>query len=161
MHNALRTCRLKRVRDLDAELQQGREFQGTAADPLVQGFALEQFHHDEVLAFVMIDLVDRADAGMVEGRGGPGLALKAFEHGRVLRHLRRQELDGDVPAELGVLRLVDDAHAATAELRGDLVVRDGLANHSVFWRGAGTVSRKNEVDWRAEPRGHDGWDPPE
>ena len=34
------------------------------------------------------------------------------------------------PHQLRVLGLVDDTHAALAELLGDLVVRDGLADHN-------------------------------
>jgi len=33
--------------------------------------------------------------------------------------------------QLGVLGFVDDAHAALAELLGDVIVRDRLANHGV------------------------------
>ena len=130
MDDALGTRRFKRVRDLDAELQQGRKFQGAAADAFVERLAFEKLHHDEVLALVLIDLVDRADAGMIQRGGGARFTLKALEHRGVLRHLRGQEFDGDVAAELGVLGLVDDAHAPAAELGGDPVVRDGLADHS-------------------------------
>ena len=76
-----------------------------------QRLALEQLHRDEVLALVLVDLVDGADPGVVEGGSGAGLALEALERGRVLRHLRGQELERDVAAELRVLGLVHDAHA--------------------------------------------------
>ena len=44
--------------------------------------------------------------------------------------------------QAGVLGLVDDTHAATAQLLDDAVVRDGLADHvsrKVEWAGAGQV----------------------
>jgi len=41
--------------------------------------ALQQLHNHEVTAFLTADFVDRADVGMVERRGGTGLALKALE----------------------------------------------------------------------------------
>ena len=126
----LRVRRLERVRDLDPHLQQRPELERPSPDPLAQRLALEQLHRDEVLALVLVDLVDGADAGVVEGGGGAGLALEALERGRVPRHLRGQELERDVAAELRVLGLVDDAHAAAAELRRDPVVRDRLADHS-------------------------------
>ena len=46
-----------------------------------------------------------------------------------LRHLGRQELQGDASAEAQVLRLIHDAHAAPAQLLEDPVVRDSLADH--------------------------------
>ncbi len=45
------------------------------------------------------------------------------------RQLLGQELQRDAAAELQILGLVDDAHAAAAELREDAVVRDRLADH--------------------------------
>jgi hypothetical protein len=43
--------------------------------------------------------------------------------------LRRQDLDGDQAVQVGVPGLIDDPHAALAQLLEDLVVADGLANH--------------------------------
>jgi hypothetical protein len=49
--------------------------------PLAQAVAdrlsLEQFHHDEALATMLADVVDRADVRVVQGRSGPGFALEA------------------------------------------------------------------------------------
>jgi hypothetical protein len=36
--------------------------------------AFEQFHRNKHLAIFLSDLVDRADVGMIQGRGGFGLA---------------------------------------------------------------------------------------
>ena len=38
-------------------------------------------------------------------------------------------LKRDSALDLGVQRLIDDAHPARAELLGDAVVRDGLLDH--------------------------------
>ena len=40
-----------------------------------------------------------------------------------------QEFERDEATKLGVLGLVDDAHAPAAELLDDAVMRDGLADH--------------------------------
>ena len=62
-------------------------------------------------------VVDRADVGVVQRGGRARLALEALERLRVAAELLGQELQRDAAAELRVLRLVDDAHAAAAELR--------------------------------------------
>jgi len=47
----------------------------------------------------------------------------------------RQELQGDKATQFDILGLVDDTHAATAELLDDAVVRDGLPDHWVAMLG--------------------------
>ncbi|MGH7494780.1 MAG: hypothetical protein ACREOO_20605 [bacterium] len=47
----------------------------------------------------------------------------------VAAQLRRQEFEGNEALELGVFGFVDDAHAATAELFEDFVMRNGLTKH--------------------------------
>jgi hypothetical protein len=59
---------------------------------------------------------------MVQGGGGPGLALEAFNGGAVARELVRQDLDGDAPSESDVLGEIDDAHAAAANLFEDSIM---------------------------------------
>ncbi len=41
----------------------------------------------------------------------------------------RQELERDCAFEFGVLGLLDDTHAAFAELGDEFVMRDGRTNH--------------------------------
>ena len=77
---------------------------------------------------LLADVVNGADVGMVESGGGLGFALEAAESLRVSGDLVGQELQGDEAAELNVLGLVDDTHAAAAEFLDDAVVRDGLAD---------------------------------
>ncbi len=78
---------------------------------------------------MLVDVVDRADVGVLERGGRAGLALKPLERLSVAGQLLGQELQRHAAAELQVLGLVDDAHAAAAELRDDAVVGDGLADH--------------------------------
>ena len=79
MDDPLRVGRLEGVRDLGPEVQQRGEVDGPAPDPLRERLALEELHGDEVLALVLVDRVDGADPGVVEGRGRAGLALEALE----------------------------------------------------------------------------------
>jgi hypothetical protein len=65
---------------------------------------------------------------VVEGGGGAGLALEQFHRARVLRHLGGKELQRDAAAEAQVLRLVNDAHPAAAQLLEDAVVGDDAAD---------------------------------
>ena len=61
-------------------------------------------------------IVDGADVGVVERRGGPGLTLKAFQGLRSAGQLFRQELQRHPPTEVQVFGFVDDTHTAAAEL---------------------------------------------
>ena len=65
---------------------------------------------------VLLDGVHGADARVIERRGSPRLALEALQHGRVARQLGREELERHAAPEPRVLGLVDDPHAAGAEL---------------------------------------------
>ena len=81
------------------------------------------------MAFVLADVVDRADVGVVQRRSGPGLGAEAVDrlvgHGSVFG----DKLDGHLTAEAGILPSIHDPHAASSELRDDLVVGDGASDH--------------------------------
>ena len=98
-------------------------------DALLQRLSFEQLHGDKRVAPVLVNIVDRADVGMVEGGGGLGFALEALERLMVLGHLLRQEFERHKAVELGVLSFVDDTHSSAAELLQDAVVGDGCAGH--------------------------------
>jgi len=57
-------------------------------------------------------------------------ALKAFQGLAVLGKMFGEELQGDEPAELGILGLVDHTHAAATQLLEDAVMRNALAYHA-------------------------------
>src|SRR5437763_4181800 len=63
---------------------------------------------------------------MLEGAGGLGFTLEALEQVRVIGKVAGHHLDGDRPADTGVNRLIDDAHAAFAEHVGDVVLPNFL-----------------------------------
>src|SRR6267143_1622908 len=75
------------------------------------------------------DLVDGANVGMIQCRGGLGLTLEASEHLRVACDVFGKELQRDETMEASILGLVDDSHTAATELLDDVVMRDGLADH--------------------------------
>jgi hypothetical protein len=66
--------------------------------------------------------------GVVQGCGGFRFAQEALLGFFVVEQMFCQELQRDRALQLCVLGLVDDAHAALAELLDDLVVTDGGAD---------------------------------
>jgi len=80
-------------------------------------------HRDEELVVVLADFVDLHHVGVVQ----LGECLRLSEHALALFRgdaIVVQDFDGDVAAELGVVGAVDDAHAAGADLFGDLEAAD-------------------------------------
>jgi len=59
--------RFERVRDLRPEVEERAEVERSLPDPLRERLSLQQLHRDELLALVLVDRVDGADAGVVEG----------------------------------------------------------------------------------------------
>ena len=104
---------------------------------------LDELHAEVALAVVLADLVDRDDARVVEQRDGLGLVLEPPQLGVVGQHAGLDHLEGDGPVEADLPGLVDDAHAAAAQLLLDLVVAEvadsETAGQSV--RGVATIGR--------------------
>ena len=136
VHDAPGVRRLEGVGDLDAHGEQVLQVERrTPRHHLCERLAFEQLHDDEVLPLVLLDREDRADAGMVQRRGGARLALEALERRSVLGELGGQELQRDAAAEARVLRLVDDAHPAASEAAHDGVMGDALPDQGIHWTG--------------------------
>ena len=68
---------------------------------------------------------------MIDGREQARLALEAVHPIAIGREGRRQDLDGDVATEFAIAGAVDLAHAAFAQLRGDLVIGKSAADEVV------------------------------
>ncbi len=105
------------------------DVQRLARNAVFEGEPLENFHDDEVLAFVLVHVVDGADVRMVEGRGGAGFALEALGCQAILGKLFGEELEGDEAAKSNVFRFIHHSHAAATQLFDNAVMRDGSANH--------------------------------
>ena len=86
--------------------------------------------YDERTAVMFADIVDGANARMIQRRRGPRLALESLQSLPVAGKLFRQKLQGHAAFKPQVFALIDDTHAATAQLRSDLVMRNDCANHS-------------------------------
>jgi hypothetical protein len=112
-----------------ADVDEVMDFELTGGQALAERLPFHQLHHDERVALVLADVVDGADVGVVQCRRGAGLGAEAVDrlvgHGRVFG----DELDGHLTAEPGILPSIHDPHAASSELREDLVVGDGASDH--------------------------------
>src|SRR5207302_10180813 len=86
------------------------------SDSRGQRLALDELHGVEMDAALAADRVDGHDVRVMQMGGGPGLVLEALQLPRIERQGKRQHLQGDAPAEGQLFSLVDDAHAAAADL---------------------------------------------
>ena len=125
VHDSLRMGRIEAVGDLNADLQELRDFDRFGGDSVLESLALEQFHGDERPTLELSDVVNRADVGIVERRRGARLAAKPLDRLGVLGDVVGKKLERNIPAEPVVSGLVDHAHPTPAQLFQDAVVRNG------------------------------------
>ena len=91
---------------------------GSGVERLAQARAMDEFHGDEGLPLVEREVIDRDDVGMGAAGGRLGFTPEAFDvigAGGAAHQLGRDQLYGDRPADVGVVRLEDLAHAADAD----------------------------------------------
>ena len=77
---------VERIGDLAADVDDLADRQGRTAQPVREAGSLDVLHGDEGHSGRLADLVNRADVGMAEGRGGARLALEARQEGRITRN---------------------------------------------------------------------------
>jgi hypothetical protein len=129
MDDAFAVRRIERVGDLHRQFQQlflGNRSRGQA---VLEGLACQHFHDNEKLAVEFRDLVNGADAGMVQRRRGPRFAPESLQSLWVLSEILGQEFEGNVTAEVQILGFIDHTHPAAANLLNDAVMRNGLVDH--------------------------------
>ena len=89
VHNPFRVRRLECIGDLTRRVEELAHLEPLPREPVCQRLALEQLHHDKVLAFVLLDRIDGANTRVIQRRCGPRLALKSLERLRIMRQLVR------------------------------------------------------------------------
>ncbi len=128
MHDALGVRGIETIRDLNADLEQLGDFDGSPGDAMLQRLPLEQLHGDERPALEFADVINRANIRMIQSRSSPRLAAESLDGLRVLRNIVRKEFQSYIAAEPRILGLVNHAHPAAAKLLDDVVVGDGAPN---------------------------------
>ena len=77
---------------------------------------------------MLADIVNGADIWAVQGRGGLSFTLETGKRLGIPSNVVGEELECNKTVKPRVSGLVDHAHAATAQLFNNAVVRDGLAD---------------------------------
>ena len=98
---------------------------------LGQAVAVDEFQGEVRPPFRLADVIDLDDVGMPQAGHGLGFLAKALELLRPRVRPGQDHLQGHEPIEPDLPGLVDDTHAAAAELAEDLVIGDHrrLARH--------------------------------
>ena len=116
------SCAFERFRDLLGDGQRFFDRYGSIAFHALCSVSLgNQFHDQGMRGAGLFEAVDRGNVGMIQRRQHFRFALKTRDPLAIMRHCFRQDFDGHVAPELGVLRLIHLAHAARANLRADFV----------------------------------------
>jgi hypothetical protein len=83
-----------------------------ADNGVFQRLAFEHLHNDEWAAVVLVNVVNRADVGMIQSRGGTRLSLQLLDGRAVEWQFLWQKLECDKAAEFQVFGLVNHSHAS-------------------------------------------------
>ena len=149
---------IERVGDLNGDRHDAGNLQRSLLHEVTQRLAFHELHGDERQSvFGLADVVHDADVRMIERRSGFGLGQEPLPAVRIVRQIRRQELDRRLPVETCVFRQEHFPHPACAEPGGDAIVANRLADHQICvlwfsrdaqgdfaWRLSSPVSSQSE-----------------
>ena len=77
--------RLQTLRRLDGDIERVLQCERSGLDFRFEALTLDEGHHNEGLAFDLIDFMNRADVGVVEGRRRFGFPSEAGPYFRVIQ----------------------------------------------------------------------------
>src|SRR5215471_5618485 len=127
-------CCIQSARNISRNAQKLFEFHWAARDHMLQCLAVQEFHGDERLRFMLSDFVNGADIWMIQCGSCSCFSPEAFESLQVVGKMFREELQRDEAAQIGIFGFVNHTHSSAAELFENAVVRNGLANQGLgFW----------------------------
>ena len=121
MDDASLVRRFERLRDLLRDGQRLIERNRSLRNAVGQCRPFDQLQHERPHAVRVFKPVDRGDIGVIEGGEQVRLAIEAGQAFRIAREDPRQDLDGDLSAQLRIVPAVDLAHAARAQPSLNLV----------------------------------------
>jgi len=128
VNDALRVSGVKSVGDFDANIEQNFHVKRATLDEMLESLTVEKFHGDERFSIFVANVIDGADAGVVQGGGGLRFPLETCQRLRIVSHFIGKEFQGNKTVQARVFGFVHDTHAAPAELLDNAVMRDGLAD---------------------------------
>src|SRR5271166_4275487 len=116
MDDALLMRRVESVGDLNRDVEQAVGREGSPfRDTVAQRFPFQQWHHQKRLARMLSEFMDRADIGMIQSGGGARFPFKSLHRLGIVSKLFGKKLDSNAAAQPEIFRLVNHAHAATAQ----------------------------------------------
>src|SRR4029077_15885934 len=127
--DGFRVGRIESVGNLVAIIGNAFDIQGLSGNAVLEGLSFKDLHDNEVLAFKLVYIVDRANVGMIQRRSGPGFSLKTLDGEMILGNLFGEELHGDAAAKFEIFSLVNHTHAAATQLLQNAVVGNSSPNH--------------------------------
>ncbi len=128
VHDSLRVRGIERIGNFDGEIEQAIELHGFAGDDMLERSAIEKFHGDEGFAVFFADVVDGADARMIQRGRGLRFTLETAQGLRIAGNFIGKKFQRDETMKTRVFGFVDDAHASAAKFFDDAVMRDGEAD---------------------------------
>ena len=91
----------------------------TALEPVRERISFDELQNKKARIVGLLQVIDRGNVGMVEGREHFRFALKAADPIRIACKLIRQDFDCDFALQFRVACTIDLAHSAFAEQGGD------------------------------------------
>ena len=95
--------------------------QGAPGDALCERFPFHEFECESLSRREVFEPEYMRDVGMVQSRKAPRLLLEPGQTVCIVGEFRRQNLEGDVPAQLGVSGAIHLTHPARSDVANDLV----------------------------------------
>src|SRR5260370_30644083 len=99
MHDSLRMRCVQSVGHLYTQIEDLFDIQRLASNQVPESLSLQQLHGDESPAVSLVDLIDRADIGEVEGGRREGLPLEPFAGSGIFGQLFPQKLQRNMATQ--------------------------------------------------------------
>ncbi len=94
---------------------------GAFLDPVCQGRAIHELHHDDHLIVSLLESVDRRNVRVIHRGEKLSLAFEASQPIGIVDESLWEHFDRDIPAKLSIRCAPDFAHAARADLLDDFI----------------------------------------